>query len=140
MRHLLLALWIFAMGIGLFTNNVKALILNGQIFFHFQPSPSTDYFFPVYPLLQANAFELLGHALLFAIFTSLLYIHGAKLHSAFLISLLAAIMTECVQPFFGRGADFYDLAANLIGISSVIFSLSIQHQIEKLRSQSSQNH
>jgi VanZ family protein len=118
--------WVTVMCIGVFTKDVHALLLEGHISFNINPNPSTDIYFPVYPLAQASAFEMIGHSLMFAILTYLLLINVRRLTISFIISLSFAIMTELLQPFFGRGADAYDLLADIIGISTVVFFCFIE--------------
>ncbi|WP_053360956.1 VanZ family protein [Bacillus sp. FJAT-27251] len=112
--------------IGVFTQSLEALLVKGQIPFNIIPSPSSDMYFPFYPFIQVSVFEITGHALMFAILTCLLFINAQRLNLAFIISLLFAIVTELLQPFFGRGADFYDLFANFIGIITVVFFYIIE--------------
>lgn len=132
MKQLGLTLWIIVMCIGLFTNNVAAFFLEGNISFHINPYPSADLYFPVYPIVQASAFELTGHGLMFAAFTFLLYKNISRLTLTFGISILYAIITELLQPFFGRGADWYDLAADFIGISGVLLFFLIEKTIARM--------
>ncbi|WP_425593666.1 VanZ family protein [Cytobacillus gottheilii] len=140
MRQLGLKLWVIVMCVGLFTNNVAAFFLEGNISFHIDPNPSADLYFPVYPLMEASAFELTGHALMFAAFTFLLYKNISRLTLTFGISILYAIITELLQPFFGRGADWYDLGADFVGICSVLSFLFIEKTIARLPRNTSRNH
>jgi len=123
--------WVTVMCIGVFTKDVHALLLEGHISFDMNPSPSSDIYFPVYPLAQASVFEMIGHSLMFAILTYLLFINVRRLTTAFIIALSFAIMTELLQPFFGRGADAYDIVADLIGISLVVFFCFIEKVLHK---------
>ncbi len=140
MKQLGLTLWIIVMCIGLFTNNVAAFFLEGSISFHIDPNPSADLYFPVYPLMQASALELTGHALMFAAFAFLLFKNIPRFTLTFGVSLLFAFITELLQPFFGRGADWYDLGADLIGIISVLFFFLIEKTIARMPRNTPRNH
>ncbi|MGD6942462.1 VanZ family protein [Cytobacillus gottheilii] len=140
MKQLGLKLWVIVMCVGLFTNNVAAFFLEGSISFHIDPNPSADLYFPVYPLMEASAFELTGHALMFAAFTFLLYKNISRLTLTFGISILFAIITELLQPFFGRGADWYDLGADFVGISSVLIFLLMEKAMSRVQKNTLKNH
>ncbi|WP_407272824.1 hypothetical protein [Radiobacillus sp. PE A8.2] len=109
MRSIFLVAWVTVICISVFTENVKAFLFKGQISFDLNPHPSTDIYFPVYSFLEASTFEMTGHFLMFAVLTYLLVINVQRLDVTFIISLLFAILTELLQPFFGRRADLYDL-------------------------------
>jgi VanZ family protein len=74
---------------------------------------------------------MIGHSLMFAILTYLVLINVRRLTISFIISLSFAIMTELLQPFFGRGADAYDVVADLIGISIVVFFCFIEKVLQR---------
>ncbi|KAB2332627.1 VanZ family protein [Bacillus mesophilum] len=133
MKQIGLTLWVIVMCIGLFTNNVAAFFIEGNISFYIDPNPSAVLYFPAYPLIQASAFELTGHALMFAVFTYLLFKNIPRFTLTLVISILFAIITELLQPFFGRGADWYDLGADFIGINCVLLFF----YIEKISARSS---
>ncbi|MFC5732297.1 hypothetical protein [Cytobacillus gottheilii] len=140
MKQLGLALWIIVMCIGLFINNVAAFFLEGHLSFHINPNPSADLYFPVYPFMQASAFELTGHALMFATFTYLLFKNIPRFTLTFGFAILFALITELLQPFFGRGADWYDLGADFVGISSVLIFLKIEKSMAGVQHITPKNH
>lgn len=131
MKKLILTIWTLLICIGVFTGNVDALLVNGQVSFNINPTPSADMYFQLYPLINASFFEMTGHFLMFSVLTYLVYINFRQLHLTFLIALTFAITTELLQPFFGRGADLYDLLANMIGIFLVVFLVAAEGGAER---------
>ncbi|AVR00276.1 hypothetical protein OBCHQ24_15095 [Oceanobacillus iheyensis] len=109
MRKLWLIVWVIVLCIGLFTESVTALLEKRQVSFSIHSRPSAEMYFPVPSLMQVSAFEMIGHSLMFAVLTYLFVKNVHRLHIAFLLSVSFAIITEIVQPFLGRGAEFFDL-------------------------------
>ncbi|MFD1173298.1 VanZ family protein [Oceanobacillus picturae] len=132
MRKLWLIVWVIVLCIGLFTESVGALLDKGQVSFSIQPRPSAEMYFPVSSLMQVSAFEMIGHSLMFAVLTYLLVKNVHRLHIAFILSMSFAIVTEIVQPFLGRGAEFFDLFANVIGITAVVLVYVIEKVLTRV--------
>ncbi|MDZ5711378.1 VanZ family protein [Jeotgalibacillus haloalkalitolerans] len=126
MKKLMLTVWMLLICIGVFTGDVGALLSRGQVSFNINPAPSGNMYFQLYPLFHASFFEMTGHFFMFSVLTYLVYINFKQLHLTFLIALIFAVTTELLQPFFGRGADLYDLLANMIGIFLVVFLIAAE--------------
>lgn len=86
----------------------------------------------MYPVQEVSRFEFSGHFVMFFIFAWLLIGLGVNKGQVLLTGLLYAILTEFVQLFFGRGADIYDVLADLTGISVALFMLWMQEWGKRL--------
>ncbi|WP_373893836.1 VanZ family protein [Virgibacillus sp. CBA3643] len=112
----LLILWMIFIFIVTCTEDVHALFGNGDISFTFTWTPDWDNFFQLYPLVDASILELLGHFIMFFVLTCLLMAIFKEYRHVIVAANTYAIFTEILQVFFGRGADIYDVGANVIGI------------------------
>lgn len=123
MRNFLLILWIIAILIGTCTKNVHALLKRGEIGFDFVSEPQWSGAFSFYPLSEISKLETVGHFLMFFVLTALLLGVSGKPITAGVIAFSFGIMIEFIQPYFTRGADIYDVLADLLGViaSVVVF-------------------
>lgn len=122
----LFVLWMIVIFIGTCTANVDALLYHGEIQFNFTSRPDWSHIYLMYPVNEVSRFEFSGHFLMFFVFAWLLIGLGVKKGGVFLIGLMYAILTEFAQLFFGRGADLYDVLADLIGIIMALFMVWMQ--------------
>lgn len=122
MRGFLLILWVTAILIGTCTNDVYALLKHGEVDFDFVSQPQWAGPFSFYALGEISIFESVGHFFMFFILTVLLVVVLQKPVIAGFIALSFGVMIEFLQPFFTRGADVYDVSADLLGI--LVFLIS----------------
>ncbi|WP_461176421.1 VanZ family protein [Virgibacillus ainsalahensis] len=113
---MLLILWIIFIFIATCTQDVHAFLAHGNIHFNFTLNPDWDGFLQFYPLAYASKFEFFGHVLMFFVFTCLLRDLLKHYQHVILLSINYAFLTEFIQVYFGRGADFYDVIADVVGV------------------------
>ncbi|WP_176330271.1 VanZ family protein [Oceanobacillus rekensis] len=123
----LLILWIIFIFICTCTSNVHALFENFDISFSFTPTPDWSSLFQLYSPVNVSKFEMTGHFMMFFVLTCLL-LEVIKEKGLFIvIAITFAIFTEFLQPFFGRGADIYDIAADVIGVFIAVGLVSVRY-------------
>ncbi|OZU88063.1 hypothetical protein CIL03_13090 [Virgibacillus indicus] len=108
------------MFIGTCTEDVHALLNNGDISFVFTLSPAWGNMFIVYPIGSISTFEFAGHFTMFFVLTYLL--KAIFINNGYIIAAVVtiAMATEIMQVFFGRGAELYDLLADVSGAIVVL--------------------
>ncbi|MCT2534188.1 VanZ family protein [Aquibacillus koreensis] len=112
----LLLIWIVIILIATCTNDVSALIERGEIQFSIDTTPDFSGFFQLSLQQSTSVFELGGHACIFFVLTMLFLYVTKEIVAAIMCSIVFAIITEMIQPFFGRGAELLDLLAYFFGI------------------------
>ncbi|MFD1037493.1 VanZ family protein [Virgibacillus byunsanensis] len=100
------------------TKNVTTL-LEGKADFSFVPDPQWSGLFKVYPISDISIVEFFGHFMMFFILTTLLVALLKKITIACLLAFMYGVIIEVLQLYFGRGAELYDIIANLVGIVAV---------------------
>ncbi|MFC3039821.1 VanZ family protein [Virgibacillus xinjiangensis] len=116
LMRFLLMIWIVFIFIGTCTQDVHAFLSYGEVSFRLSKEPDWQNIAVLYPLEQVSVFELAGHFIMFFVLTLLLAMVLGRVGWIILISLMIAITTEFLQGYVGRGADLYDLLANVMGI------------------------
>lgn len=124
---ILLILWIIFIFICTCTSDVHALFENFNISFSFTLTPDWSNIFQLNSPENVSLFEITGHFLLFFVLTCLLLEVFSEKRLVIVIAIIFAIFTEFLQPFFGRGADVYDVAADVIGVFTAVGLVSIRY-------------
>ncbi len=114
MRFLLMA-WTLIMFVLTCTSDPYNL-LEGKVAFVMNPDPHWSQLFMLEAWHNISWIEFAGHFSMFFILTCILAGVFKKVTRAVAVALLYSIITELVQPFFGRGAEGIDLLANLVGM------------------------
>ncbi|WP_404455348.1 VanZ family protein [Virgibacillus necropolis] len=109
--------WVILIFILTCTNNVYQTLI-GEFDFVITPRPyrETDFFTFISTVSEISKLEFVGHFILFFILSGLLIIACKRIVGPVVIAFLIGITIEFFQPYFGRGADFYDVLANGLGI------------------------
>lgn len=131
MKKFLLIIWLIAIFIGTCTKNVHALLMHGEVEFVFVSQPKWIGAFSFYPLSEISKFETTGHVIMFFILSILLVEVLEKPAIASVIALSFGITIEFVQPYFTRGADVYDVLADLLGITACLIVWGINRKKDK---------
>lgn len=118
--HYLSALWMVVIFIGTCTRDVYAFLGSGEVNFNFTLNPDTANLFSFYSITDASEFELVGHFLMFFILIMLLLGVFRNLFMSIALALTYGVVIELIQPFFGRGADLYDLLADVAGVFTLV--------------------
>ncbi|WP_197046687.1 VanZ family protein [Oceanobacillus salinisoli] len=113
---LLAILWAVFIFIVTCTSDVHAFVHDFNVSFTFESNPNWKISAFFEPIEQVSLFEVIGHFFMFFIFT-LLLAASIKLRISIVIAVSYTILTEYVQMHFGRGAQLYDIIANLIGVT-----------------------
>lgn len=113
--RVLLLLWMVTIFIVTSTNDVSGLLM-GKIKFVFDPNPEWDNLFVLYPISDISNMESLGHFLMFFVLISLLMTVSGKIIRSGVIAILYGMATEILQLYFGRGAEVYDILADVSGV------------------------
>lgn len=117
--RLLLAAWTIVIFILTCTEDVYHL-LDGEVKFVLNTEPHWQALLTLEPWQDISWVEFIGHFMMFFILTGILIGVLRSLVNAVVIAALYGIATEMLQPFFNRGAEGIDLAANGIGIMSCV--------------------
>ncbi|MBP2075879.1 VanZ family protein [Oceanobacillus polygoni] len=127
----LVVLWMVFILIETCTNDVHAFIHEFSVSFTFQPKPVWQDFTLFYPIEQISEFEVVAHFLLFFGLTLLLADINVRLRTTILISVSYAILTEFLQMYFNRGAELYDIMANIMGIMVAVCIIGVYRVVSR---------
>lgn len=116
MSVFLVIFWLIFIFMATCTDDVHAILHEQSVSFTFQPKPAWQEFNFFYPVEQISDFEMIGHFLLFFVLTILLSETNARTRTIIIFSVLYAMLTEVLQLFFNRGAELYDIMADILGI------------------------
>jgi len=108
--------WAIFIFIATCTNDVHALLHDAKFSFTFTWTPNWQAFQFFYPINQISQFEMVSHFFLFFVFTLILADTSIRFRHTILIAVIYALFTEYLQLHFYRGAEIYDMIANLSGI------------------------
>lgn len=115
MRKVLVSIWVLLIFIGTCSTGVKDIFLQGQIRFRLNVQPSWTEIWMLYHNVDSIFIvQKIGHFTVYFIL-ALLVVKTPHRVRGLLITILYAVLTELLQPFFHRDPRILDMLVNSMG-------------------------